>query len=934
MRKYLLSFLTFLLPLVMNAEVVEIDGIYYDLIPKVQLAEVTKGRYTGSINIPESVIYEGKEWRVTSIASSAFANCYDLISVNIGSGVTSIGSSAFAYCSGLISVNIGRGVSSIGFGAFYGCSSLKKVIVPDIAEWCEISFSNKEANPLYYAGHLYSNEETEITDLFIPNGVSNISAVAFYGCTSLTSVNISDSVKTIGSSAFSHCSGLISVNIGSGVTSIESSAFYYCHSLNSAYIGSGVISIGPNAFAYCSALSSVNIPSSLTNIGDNAFKDCSGLKKIIVSDIASWCRISFSSYIQNPLFYAGHLYSNEETEITDLIIPKDVDSISDYAFYNCRSLSSVKIPSSVKNIGAGAFNGCFGLIKIIVSDIAAWCRILFNDLSANPLYYAKHLYSNEETEITDLIIPKDVASISKYAFSNCCGLSSVDIPNSVTSIGDASFCGCSGLSSINIPNSVTCIGPGAFADCSGLSFVDIPNSVTSIGSGAFSNCLSLSSINIPNSVTTIDDEAFECCLSLATVNIPNSVNRIGKRAFQGCEGLVSVNFGSGVTSIGSRAFEGCIGLTSVNIPNSVTSISSRVFGGCIGLAFVNIPNSVTSINASAFLGCSGLSSINIPNSVTSIGESVFKGCDNLSSVNIGIGVTSIGQYAFANCPEITDVFCYAETVPTTNSDAFENSYINYATLHVPTMSIESYRKSLPWKNFKTIEKINTFIYTITYMVDGEVYKTFQLEEGATIIPEEEPTKEGYIFSGWSVIPETMPAYDVVISGTFSPINPNRQCETPTISYVNGKLKFECKTEDAEFVTTITDEDIKTHTGDEVTLSATYTINVIAKAEGYKDSEVATAILCWIDTEPCAEGTKETEDNVTEVKAMPIIIQRKGNTLSVSGAPIRASICVYDLSGRLIATTTSNDGSETCIILPNPNKILMVGIGEKYVKIGK
>ena len=58
-------------------------------------------------------------------------------------------------------------------------------------------------------------------------------------------------------------------------------------------------------------------------------------------------------------------------------------------------------------------------------------------------------------------------------------------------------------------------------------------------------------------------------------------------------------------------------------------------------------------------------------------------------------------------------------------------------------------------------------YTLTYMVDGEVYKIYTVEYGTAITPEEEPTKEGYTFSGWSEIPETMPAKDVTVTGTFS-----------------------------------------------------------------------------------------------------------------------------------------------------------------------
>ena len=125
----------------------------------------------------------------------------------------------------MISITIPDSVTSIGLSAFSGCTGMKDVYITDIGKWCGIYFEN-EGNPLYYAHNLYLNE-TLITNLVIPNGVTSIGGYAFVGCTGLTAVTIPDSVTSIGGSAFSGCTSLTSITIPDSVTSIGSGAFSY-----------------------------------------------------------------------------------------------------------------------------------------------------------------------------------------------------------------------------------------------------------------------------------------------------------------------------------------------------------------------------------------------------------------------------------------------------------------------------------------------------------------------------------------------------------------------------------------------------------------------------------------------------------------------------------------------------------------------------------
>ena len=419
-----------------------------------------------------------------------------------------------------------------------------------------------------------------------------------------------------------------------------------------------VTSIGYRAFESCSGLTTITIPNSVTSIGNDAFRYCRGL--------------------------------------TSVTIPNSVTSIGSSAFSFCSGLTSVTIPNSVTSIGKSAFSGCSGL--------------------------------------TSVTIPNSVTSIESDAFYGCSGLTSITIPNSVISIGERAFGDCSGLTSVTIPNSVTSIGINAFSRCLGLTTINveadnafydsrnncnaiietakntlitgckntaIPNSVTSIGEFAFYGCSSLTSVTIPDGVTSIEDKAFGDCSGLTSITIPNSVTSIGEFAFYNCSGLTSVTIPNSVTSIGASAFR-VSGLTSVTIPNSITSIENDAFLGCSGLTSVTIPNSVTSIGATAFRG-SGLTSVTIPNSVTSIGTYAFHDCYRLRSVTIGNSVKSMDSYAFANCSNLRDVYCYAESVPSTQSYVFENSSIGLATLHVPYKA--AYEAVFPWNKFGKIVEL-------------------------------------------------------------------------------------------------------------------------------------------------------------------------------------------------------------------------------------
>ena len=410
--------------------------------------------------------------------------------------------------------------------------------------------------------------------------------------------------------------------------------------------------------------------------------------------------------IENEAF-TEQLWRNEWERKTSITIPNTVTSIGNSAFQYCSGLISIDIPDGVTSIGGNAFFYCSGLTSVSIGN--------------------------------------GVTSIGGTVFSGCRGLTYITVDSENPNYDSRNNCNAIIEKSTNtlivgckntiIPDDVTSIGDNAFQYCSGLTSIDIPNSVTSIGGGAFLGCTSLTSIDIPDDVTSIGGSAFSGCTGLTSIDIPDGVTSIGDNAFYNCTGLTSIDIPDGVTSIGNFTFSGCTGLTSIDIPDGVTRIGDYAFQGCTSLTSIDIPNSVTSIGNGAFQGCSGLTSIDIPNNVTSIGGSAFSGCSGLTSVSIGNGVTSIGGSAFANCIYLTYVTCNATSVPSTGTNAFDGSDVEYATLIVPDEAYTAYSTTSPWSNFGTILKLSeaTVVTANSYTREyGDANPTFEYTTAVTL----------------------------------------------------------------------------------------------------------------------------------------------------------------------------------------------------------
>ena len=391
--------------------------------------------------------------------------------------------------------------------------------------------------------------------------------------------------------------------------------------------------------------------------------------------------------------------------------------------------------------------------------------------------------------ITSLIIPSSVTSIGSSAFEDCTGLTSVGLSEGLIVIGGSAFEGCKKISSITIPSTVTAIYINAFRDCTNLNAITSEIQQPFAIDGSVFSTYSTAILTVPNG-TKNAYQATEGWNKFAKIteaagDNPTPVNpTIGSTFYQGGiyykiveNNTISVTSGDvkyfgdvvipeqvkyngetyTVTSIGNWAFEDCSGLTSVTIPDGVTSIGWRAFENCSGLTFVTIPSSVTSIDDSAFAKCSGLSSITIPSSVTSIGDDAFYGfrgifntqdiaawckmsvgfplvdgplrlyvngeklehlvipdgvtsigrrafwnCSGLISVTIPNSVTSIGSYAFDRCSALTTVTSEIEKPFEINSNTFSDDTYTNAELIVPKGTKAVYQATEGWNKFTKI----------------------------------------------------------------------------------------------------------------------------------------------------------------------------------------------------------------------------------------
>lgn len=454
---------------------------------------------------------------------------------------------------------------------------------------------------------------SDISTLVISEGVTYIGAYAFFDCWNLTDVTLPES----------------------SLTEIGDYAFNLCESLTQFTIPDSVKKIGQEAFAQCTYLSEVNGSGDFTYMGSDAFLD------------TAWLRYYPKGLVMlgKTLVGVSGTLDEGEVEIPDGTVLIAVDAMEDQ-----QNITSVKLPESIRYIGASAFVNCSKLKEI--------------NLPNGLIELGTGAFTC--SGLTSVVLPDNIKRIGEYTFKGCGDLTEVTLAKGTTYIGVYAFNGCKKLKKLNNAEDISFIGTYAFLGSGlllnqpdGAYYIgkvligfkgEMPSSFTvkegtkSIGAGVFNSKSNIEYVDLPEGLESIDDYAFQYS-GIKEIIIPDSCKYIGMNAFDCCNSLEKAVV-SGSEYFGSNAFRCCTSLKELTLNNCAPEISGNAFIECTSLEKVDIPEGVVKIGRCAFQQCEALEQVTLPESLEVLGEKCFYDCDLLKELWIPKSVNEVGDYAF------------------------------------------------------------------------------------------------------------------------------------------------------------------------------------------------------------------------------------------------------------------------------------------------
>lgn len=623
---------------------------------------------------------------VTSLGVRAFAECSKLASVTFaGDKLTAIPEYAFEKCYALNTISIPGSIATIGESAFDGCRTLNTVnfsegleTIESYAFWklplttLSLPASLKTIGPRAFAYNKFA------TVTFADNSqLETIGDAAFSANEELTTIVIPASVKTIGLEAFDSCIALQSISFApnSAVETIGNYAFAATAltSFTMPETTADALSLGTGLFADCLKLTQFHISGSVKDMS-GVLDDCPNIQAITVAD-------------ENELYSASEgqpiLYSKDKKIIYyvfgaltgDIVLDLSVTKIADSAFKDQEGITSLTIKTNVVEIGAHAFENCTNLATLTFEHVEG-TEFALTTIGEKAFY---------KTAIAEVVLPKNVTSVGKYAFSLISGLTKVEVNAGLTTIGDYAFAQNAKLATVTLPEGLGKIGNYMFYKADALTQVLIPASVKEVGNYAFAANASKKLAKIefaPDSqVTKIGNYAFNQT-AITTMVIPNTVTSFGTYVFDGCKSLASVTLPDGIKTIPDYTFRNCTALTTYTVPETVTKIGKYAFASA-SVATITLPAGLATIDANAFNANTKLKTVNFAETPTAtkltIGDGAFTGCTLLTAISLPSNLTEIGKLAFSKS-KLSSI-TIPETVTTIKDQAFsECKSLTSATL--------------------------------------------------------------------------------------------------------------------------------------------------------------------------------------------------------------------------------------------------------------
>lgn len=351
--------------------------------------------------------------------------------------------------------------------------------------------------------------------------------------------------------------------------------------------------------------------------------------------------------------------------LTEISLPEGLTEIGSNAFRGCRKLANVTLPSTLVTIGSYAFEGCHSFTEMIVPEGVT-------SIGSNAFYITENAeYGLTESRLSKLVIPSTVTTLG----SSIIRKTPVDeLILKCPEVGYGPFDG-EAITNLVI-DGVETINESAFENCIKLNKVTMSGALRTIGSRAFRGCIAITDFEVPEGVTTIDDSAFDLAGgnyrgqgSLNSVIIPSTVTFMGKlfgntpveSLMIKCKSISKEAFEDsaiknltldGVEEVGYRAFYGSDKLTSATFGDKLRSLGEGAFQGCNYLEEAILPETVTEIGDDCFLECYFMKKAYVPDNFEVFPAGLFFNCQSLNGFTIPSKITKIGRRAFYYCQSL------------------------------------------------------------------------------------------------------------------------------------------------------------------------------------------------------------------------------------------------------------------------------------------